>query len=117
VYLLILSRALFGDVEWSKASSREAWGVVGAMAIDAKCGRRQCRRWRNSDEGLEAMVKRSRRLLWSVCGTSDLWNENPAVARRHTDAIVRTKSGAARRRGQSIPRPPADSPSWKMCIG
>ena len=49
-----------------------------------------------------------------MCGKRDLWNRKPLVARRHTDAMVRTKSGAARRRGQRMPSPPPDRPSCAM---
>ena len=42
---------------------REACGVVGAVAIDAKCGRRHWNRWRKMDVGFDSSVKRSRRLL------------------------------------------------------
>jgi 5'-3' exonuclease len=61
-YFLILSRALFGEVEVRKVSIRDVEGVVGAVAMRAKCGSRRWRRWRNSEDGFESMVKRERRL-------------------------------------------------------
>ena len=70
-YFLILSRALFGEVEVRKVSIRDVEGVVGAVAMCAKCGRRRWRRLRNSEDGFDSMVKRERRLGWSVWGASD----------------------------------------------
>ena len=72
-YFLIRSRALFGEVDVRKLESRECEGVVGAVAIRAKCGRRQWRRWRNSEEGFVSIVKRERRLGCSVWDASERW--------------------------------------------
>ncbi len=72
-YFLILSRALFGEVEVRKVASRDVEGVVGAVAMHAKCGRRRWRRWRNSEDGFDSMVKRERRLGWLVWGASKRW--------------------------------------------
>ena len=72
-YFLILSRALFGEVEVRKVASRDVEGVVGAVAMRAKCGRRRWRRWRNSEDGFDSIVKRERRLGCSVWGASVRW--------------------------------------------
>ena len=40
-YFFVLSQALFGEVDVRKLVSRDVEGVVGAVAMRAKCGRRQ----------------------------------------------------------------------------
>ncbi len=61
-YFFILSRALLGEVEAIKVAIRDVEGVVGAVAMRAKCGSRRWKRWRNSEDGFDSMVKRERRL-------------------------------------------------------
>ena len=61
-YFLILSRALFGDVDRRNVAMRDAGGVVGDVPMEAKCGRSWWRRWRNNESGLDSSVKRWRRL-------------------------------------------------------
>ncbi len=99
-----------------KACVRDPEGVVGDEAMCAMLGRRQWNRRRKSEDGFVSIAKRWLRLGWSVCGSRDLWNRKPVVARRHTEVIVKTMSGAARRRGQRMPSPPPDSPSCAMWI-
>ena len=115
-YFRILSRALCCDVDVRSACVRDAEGVVGDVAMRAMLGRRQWSRRRNSEDGFVLIAKRALRLGWSLCGSRDLWKRKPEVARRQTDAIVRTKSGAARRRGERMPSPPPDRPSCAMLM-
>ncbi len=72
-YFLILSRALWGDVDVRNAVILDADAVDGAVAILAKWGRRQWSRRRNNEEGFVSIVNRSLRLGYSVCGIRDLW--------------------------------------------
>ncbi len=72
-YFLILSRALWGDVDVRKAVILDADGVDGAVAMLAKWGRRQWSLRRIKEEGFVSMVKRLLRLLCTVCGIRELW--------------------------------------------
>jgi hypothetical protein len=67
-YFLILSRALWGDVDVRNAVSLDADGVDGAVAILAKWGRRQWSLRRMNEVGFVSMVNRSLRLVCTVCG-------------------------------------------------
>ena len=90
---------------------RSGGGMDGAQATSAMWGRRQWKRWTifevvlvemsNNAPTVWCMRKLGRSLL--------LWNPWRAFLR--ADAIVMTKSGAARMRGQRKPRPPARRPS------
>ncbi len=72
-YFLILSRALWGDVDVRNAVILDADGVDGSVAILAKWGRRQWSLRRISEEGFVSIVNRSLRLGCTVCGMRVLW--------------------------------------------
>ena len=78
-YFLILSRALWGDVDVRKAVILDADGVDGAVAMLAKWGRRQWSLRRIKEEGFVSMVKRLLRLLCTVCGIRELWGSEIPV--------------------------------------
>ena len=93
---------------------RSCVGVEGAHAICAIDGRRcwnRCRMW---EVGLVDVWKRLLRDWWSLKGRRSWWRRKPCCALRMAAAIVMTKSGAARVRGQRMPRPPEARPSWLM---
>ena len=72
-YFLILSRALWGDVDVRRAVILDADGVDGSVAIVAKWGRRQWSLRRMNEVGFVAIVKRSLRLVCTACGMRVLW--------------------------------------------
>jgi hypothetical protein len=94
-YVLILSRALFGKMDVRNAWMHVDWGVAGEHPTEAMWGRRQCRRWRIREEGLDLIVKRVPRDGWRMCGWRSLWRRKPRVAQRQTKVMVNTKLGAA----------------------
>ena len=61
-YFLILSRALCGEVEVSKACVLDADGVVGDVAMRAMLGRRQWSRRRNNEDWFVSIAKSVLRL-------------------------------------------------------
>jgi hypothetical protein len=69
-------------------------------------GRRRSNRWRMNESGLVSDPKRLPRDEWIVNGGRSRWIRNPREALRMAEVIVITKSGAARVRGQRMPRPP-----------
>ncbi len=80
-YVLILSHVLFGETDVRNAWTHVDWGVVGEHPTEAIWGRRQCRRWRIREEGLDVIVKRVLRNGWRICGWRSLWRQEPRVAR------------------------------------
>ena len=110
-YVLILSHALFGKMNVRNAWMHVDWGGAGEHPMEAMWGRRQCRRWRIREEGLDLIMKRVLRDGWRMCGWRSLWRWKPWVEWWQTKVMVRTKSGAARSQGHSMPRPPAEMPS------
>ena len=107
-------RALFSETEVRKCVTRSWVGVEGAHAMCAIGGRRRWKRCRILEEGLEDSSKRLRRDWWSWKGRRSRWMRKPCCALREAAVIVMTKSGAARVRGQRMPRPPEARPSWLM---
>ncbi len=95
-YILILLCALFGETDVRNAWTHVVWGVAGEHTMEAMWERRQCRRWRISEEGLDVIVKRVLRDEWRMCGWRSLWRRKPRVAWRQTKVMVNTKLGAAR---------------------
>jgi hypothetical protein len=95
-YVLILSRALFGETDVRNAWTHVDWGVAGEHPTEAMWGRRQCRRWRIREEGFDVIMKRALRDGWRMCGWRSLWRRKPRVAWRQTIVMVNTKLGAAR---------------------
>ncbi len=94
-YILILLRALFGETDVRNVWMHSDWGVVGEHPIEGIWGRRQCRRWRIREEGLDVIVNRALRDGWRMCGWRSLWKWKRRVARQQTKVMVNTKSGAA----------------------
>jgi hypothetical protein len=110
-YVLILLHALFGEMDVRNAWMHVDWGVAGEHPREVIWGRRQCRRWRIREEGLDVIVKRALGDGWRMCGWRSLLRWKPRVAQRQTKVMVNTKLGAARSQGHSKPRPPAEMPS------
>ena len=69
-----------------------------------------------AESGFVVTSKRSRRVGWSKWGVESGWRAKPVVAFRCAFAMLRTKSGTARVRGERRPRPPCDRPSWLMRV-
>jgi hypothetical protein len=66
-YILILLCALFGEIDVRNDCTHVEWGVVGEHPMEAIWGRRQCRRWRIREEGLDVIVNRVLRDGWRMC--------------------------------------------------
>ena len=86
----------------------------GAQATSAMCGRRQWNRCRILEIVLVEISNNAPMVWWMGKLGRSLWIRKPWRAFLRADAIVMAKSGAARVRGQRIPRPPAHRPSWLM---
>ncbi len=110
-YALILLCALFGEMDVRNTWMHVDWGVAGEHPTEAMRGRRQCRRWRIREEGLDVIVKRALRDGWRMCGWRSLWRWKPRVAGRQIKVMVKTKLGAARSQGHRRLRPLAEMPS------
>ena len=113
---VILSLARRRLVVLRKCVSLSAGGVDGVQPIAAKCGRRMWKRRRISEFLFVAMSNSPRSVGWSKWGVESGWRVKPVVAFRCAVAMLRTKSGTARVRGDSKPRPPWERPSWLMRV-
>ncbi len=82
----------------------------------AKCGRSMWKRRRSRESPLLSILKSALRDGWRRWGVESGCIWNPCVALRCALVMVSTRSGAARVRGDSMPSPPSESPSWLMRI-
>jgi hypothetical protein len=87
------------------------WGVAGEHPTEAMWERRQCRRWRIREEGLDVIVKRALWIGLRMFEWRSLWRQKPRVVQQQTKVMVKAKLGAARSRGHRRPSPPAEMPS------
>jgi hypothetical protein len=108
---LILLRALLGETSVRKWFMRSAGGMDGAQATSAMWGRMQWKRLRILEFVLVEMSNNAPMVWWTRKLGRSLWIRNPWRAFLRAEAMVMTKSGAARVRGHRIPRPPARRPN------
>ncbi len=101
-------------MEDRKCCIRIGGGLEGGHATDAICGRRVWKRCRVRESGLVSGWNSCVMESWSWEESRSLCSLNPFVALWIAAAMVMTKSGAARVRGQGRPRPPARRLSWLM---
>ena len=90
---------------------RSVGGMDGAQVISAMWGRMQRNRWRILEVSLVEMSNNAPMIWWMGKLGRSLWIRKPWRAFLRAEAIVMTKSGAARVRGHRRPRPPARRPS------
>ncbi len=103
-----------GDGGQEVLYTRIGGGVEGGHATDAICGRRVWKRCRMRESGLVSGWNSCVMESWSWKGSRSLCSLNLFIALQIAAAMVMTKSGVARVRGQSRPRPPARRLSWLM---
>ena len=90
---------------------RSVGGMDGAQATSAMWGRMQWKRWRILELVLVEMSNNVPMVWWIGKLGRSLWIQKPWRAFLRAEAIVMTKSGAARVRGHRRPRPPARRPN------
>ena len=82
--------------------------------ISANCGSSMWKHCRSRESRLLSISKSALREGWRRWGVESGWIWKPCAALRCALAMVSTRSGAARVRGDSMPSPPSESPSWLM---